>query len=174
MQALLLALLAASAPTSSAPPYNLRLGLSDAQWKVMVSNTLGHPESGYVMKQVLHTPGGSTLVRWSSTPGLDPKGPNGVGVQLHGPDNTFRKWLPGAAGIDRDMAQCGPYLIGGNVTLRVWDAGQSYKLVKVRDLPTLPASARLNCVAGGLTISGKQGARPATWKLTLPDLKLRR
>lgn len=144
MQALLLALLALAAPT-----YTLRLGLSDAEWKTIMSNTLGHPETSYVVQQVLHAPGGSTLVRWSSTAGLDPAGPRGLGIQLYGPGDTFKKWLPNAARIDRDVVQCGRYLVGGNVTLRVWDAEQDYRLVKVRDLPRLPASARLTCTGGG-------------------------
>ncbi len=169
MQALLLTILTLAAPT-----YSLRLGLSDAEWKVIVSNTLGHPESGYVVTQVLHAPGGSALVRWSSTSELDPKGPNGLGIQLYGPGNTFRKWLPNAARIDRDVAQCGRYLVGGNVTLRVWDARQDYRVVQVRDMPNLPASARLNCVNGGLSISGRQGAQSAVRNLSLPDLNLRR
>ena len=88
MQAVLLAALAIAAPT-----YSLRLGLSDAEWKGIVSNTLGHPESGYVVTQVVHAPGGSTLVRWSSTSELDPKGPNGIGIQLYGSGGVFRKWL---------------------------------------------------------------------------------
>ena len=168
MQTVLLAVLTVAAPT-----YSLRLGLSDAQWKTIVSNTLVHPESGYVVTQVLHALGGSTLVRWSSTPGLDPKGPNGLGIQLYGPGNTFRNWLPNAARIDRNVVQCGQYLVGGNVALRVWDAGQKYRLVQVRDFPNLSTSARLNCINGGLTISGGQGTQPAVRKLTLPDLNLR-
>ena len=148
MQALLLTVLAVAAPT-----YSLHLGLSDADWKTIVSNTLGHPENGYVVTQVLHAPGGSTLVRWSSTSELDPKGPNGIGIQLYGPGNTFRKWLPNAARIDRKVVQCGRYLVGGNVTLRVWDAETNYGLVQVRDMPNLPASAHLNCLDGGLAIA---------------------
>lgn len=73
------------------------------------------------------------------------------------------------------MVQCGRYLVGGNVTLRVWDAGQEYKLVQVRDLPNLSASARLNCLDGGLTIAvpDTSGKWKTFQKLTLPDLNLR-
>jgi hypothetical protein len=171
MQAILLAVLAVAAPM-----YSLRLGLSEAQWKGMVSNTLGHPESGYVVTQVLHAPGGSTLVRWSSTPGLDPKGPNGLGIQLYGPGGTFKKWLASGVQIDRPVLQCGPYLLGGNSALHVWNAKAEYRLVKEKLISSLKPYARLKCVASGVAVQVPVGQ--GTWQtrqtLALPSLQLLR
>lgn len=149
MQALLLAVLTVAAPT-----YTLRLGLPEAQWKAMVSNTLGHPETGYVVTQVLRAPGGSTLVAWASTPALDPKGPHGLGVQVYGASGQFVGWLPAARGIDRALVLCGRYLVGGGNTLRVWDTEGAGALLARRPVPTLPRSAQLRCQNGLVSADG--------------------
>lgn len=145
-------LLPAPGPIASSPQYDLQLGLSALEWQAILANTLGKVSVGYAVTQKLSTASGDTLVRWSSTPGLDPKGPNGLGVQVYGPDGIFRQWLPDAARIDRAFVLCGPYLVGGDNTLRVWDAGQNYTVVSRRTVPDLSPFARLKCGHGTVTV----------------------
>jgi hypothetical protein len=154
--------LALAAPPS---PYSLRLGLSVGEWNTIVSNTLGKVESGYVITQVLKVPGGDTLVRWSSTAGLDPKGPHSLGVQLYGPGNVFRRWLPDTARIDRDFLLCAPLVVGGNTTLRAWDSSRDYALIKLPQATTLPETARLSCLGGLIVAEVPDG--PKRWKRVL-------
>ncbi|WP_293911482.1 hypothetical protein [Deinococcus sp.] len=158
--------LALAAPAS---PYSLRLGLSDSEWNGIVSNTGGKVEQGYTVTQILKMPGGDTLVRWSSTPGLDPKGPHSLGVQLYGPGNVFRRWLPDTARIDRDFLLCDRLVIGGGNTLRAWDSSRDYALAKLPQAPILPDSTRLSC-QGGLVVAEmpngpKRWKRVLTWRL---------
>lgn len=168
----LLALAVAPTSTVPAPEYSLRFGLSEVQWRVLDSNTLGHVSRGYVMTQMLHTASGDSLVRWSSTPDLDPRGPNALGLQMYGPDGTFRRWLPDTAGIDRDFVVCGRFLVGGDNTLRVWDTEQNYVVVLRRALPDSFPLARLRCIDQTLVL--EDSASKAVQKLPLLRLFLPR
>lgn len=67
-------LLPAPGPIASSPQYDLQLGLSALEWQAILANTLGKVSVCYAVTQKLSTASGDTLVRWSSTPGLDPKG----------------------------------------------------------------------------------------------------
>lgn len=167
--------LAAAAPlTAPAPKYDLRLGLSDVQWRALESNTPGHVSQGYVITQELHTPGGDVLVRWSSTPSLDPRGPNALGLQLYGPDGVFRRWLPDTARIDRDYVLCGRSLVGGGNTLRVWDTGRNYAVVSRRVLPASFPLARLRCIDQTLVLedsSSTAAQKPPLLRFFLPRLE---
>lgn len=146
-------LLNVPALTTAPPKYNLRLGLSALEWQTIVSNTGGQVSLGYAVTQTLRTRTGDTLVRWSSTPGLDPKGPNGLGVQVYGPGEQFQRWIPDARNIDRDFVLCGRYLVGGQNTLRVWDTEADYRIVSRKTWPSLSRSARLECTDNDFTVS---------------------
>lgn len=152
MLASILALAAAVTLAAPAPKYNVRLGLTGAQWQGLVSNTLGHVSQGYVITQVLRAVNGDALVRWSSTPELDPRGPNALGLQLYGPGGKFRRWLPDTARIDRNYVLCGRYLIGGGNTLRVWDTKRNYAVMARSRLPGPFPLARLNCAGNTLIL----------------------
>ncbi|CAM3533863.1 hypothetical protein DESA109040_15595 [Deinococcus saxicola] len=146
----------------SAPEYDLHLGLSAAEWQALVSNTLGRVSKGYVVTQELHTPGGDSLVRWSFTPSLAPRGPNALGLQLYGPDGVFRRWLPDTARIDRDYVLCGRYLVGGGNTLRVWDTGQNYASLARSLLPSPYPLAQLKCAGNTLVLEDPSSHSPQT------------
>lgn len=139
--------------TTAQPGYNLRLGLPEREWQGLVSNTGGQVRSGYTVTQTLRTRTGDTLVRWSSTPALDPKGPHGLGVQVYGSGDVFQRWLPEARGIDRDFALCGRFLVGGQNTLRVWDTEADYRVVSRKASPSLSDSARLECTDNDFAVS---------------------
>ena len=158
-------LLLGLALTSPPSPYSLRLGLSDDAWKIIVSNTLGKVEQGYAMTQVLKMPNGDTLVRWSSTLGLDPKGPHSLGVQLYGPGNIFRRWLPDTVRIDRDFVSCGRFLAGGSDILWAWDSARHYALVIPPKPLMLRGEARLSCAQGAVIAEVPSG--PKRWKRVL-------
>jgi len=134
------------------PMPQLRFGLSTEQWQTIVSNTQGQISAGYQVTQTLRTPVGETLVRWSSTPALDPKGPHSLGVQVYGPDGTFRHWLPDTRAIDRDFVLCGRYLVGGQNTLRVWDTGAGDRPMGLRTGPASSSFGQLACM-GPKTLS---------------------
>ncbi|WP_156952935.1 hypothetical protein [Deinococcus frigens] len=167
MSVLLLALAVAPAPKD-----DLRLGLTETQWRGLVSNTLGHVAQGYTITQVLHPASGDALVRWSSTASLDPRGPNALGLQLYGPDGMFRRWLPDTARINRDYVLCGRYLIGGGNTLRVWDTEQNYAVMARSRLPGPLPVARLKCDGGNVLLkppssNSAQEAFPLRFSLPL-------
>lgn len=139
--------------TLPAPKYNIRHGLSDAQWRVMVKNTMGQVGWGYLPVQTLRTRTGDTLVHWASSAGLDPKGPNGIGIQLYGPDDRFVRWLPDTRGVDRNFVLCGRYLVGGAGTLRVWDTEDGYRVVGRRDWLSLYRRVPIACASSGLNVA---------------------
>ena len=143
------------------PMPQLRFGLSTEQWQTIVSNTQGQVSAGYQATQTLRTPVGETLVRWSSTPALDPKGPHSLGFQVYGADGTFRHWLPNTRAIDRDFVLCGRYLVGGQNTLQVWDTRADYRPVGPRSGLASSSSGRLACVGPAtLSVLGVRYALP--------------
>ncbi|WP_425147184.1 hypothetical protein [Deinococcus sp.] len=68
---------------------DIRLGLSDAEWKGMLSNTLGHVAQGYIAVQRLQTADGKTLAVWASVPGLDPQGHTASACRSMAPVDIF-------------------------------------------------------------------------------------
>lgn len=132
---------------------NLRFGLSAATVAALNRSTMNHLDGSHTVTQTLNTPSGDTLVAWARTAGYDPKGPRSLGVQIYGPDGSFKSWLKDSD-IERGLVLCGRYLVGGDNTLRVWDTAAGFKQVARKTFSTgVSGSLReLKCEGNVLTV----------------------
>ena len=145
---------------------NLRFGLSAATVAALNRSTMNHLDDSHTVTQTLNTPSGDTLVAWARTAGYDPKGPRSLGVQIYGPDGSFKSWLKDSD-IERALVLCGRYLVGGDNTLRVWDTAAGFKQVARKTFSTgVSGSLReLKCEGNVLTVTRSDV------RLALPSLQ---